>query len=674
MTFVAYKSSNESAGPFPIEGASSALVHFAHYQKSSYKIYSYGGLGRFGATPDANELFELNIPNNGGASASGVNPPTWKTIVTEAATEEMEDFHVPDPRTRHTLTLSPLVNKLYLYGGELGQTGVKHNDPHIYELDLNNGKFVWTQLATCSESINRKTKVHVKPLQRCMHATCAATVGHPFIYVYGGFNSVLKVTLGDLWQFNIVKKSWKLLYTPQMVKKVVEQEDQNQNLELDTELVFDPSSVKKIAPCPIPRYGHCMCMGSRSDALYVIGGCDNSDTPFKEIWKFDLKKMQWELQGFDCSDDNDDSDDDNDDEGDKQSIEKQHNKTIIRERKKSSLLLDTLKSRATASVSKNDIINYHIPFYIPGRGAAAIMFGDCIVIQGGETLMEEVEPILKDILVYDTNSKRLLKIDVGNSNTALMGHSMVLHNDRLILLGGKYSWPYYNYSMFMLPLLEHPELKQLLVNKKNRVSGVSLNDLLKRETKPGVIPTLYSKLIDYLMQKGLDEEGIFRLSSSSQDVSALRLRFEQGIPAEYVDLSQYKNVHAVAAFLKQLLRELPIPLFTYEAFDKVLAVFELDPKKETNVALRELKSILSDQKLMPPVHKALVLVLLNLFKSIVEHSNMSKMTADALARCTTYSLLSTKTREKEQKLLMVQENPLIKAVAIMIENVDTLAK
>eukprot|EP01114_Cavostelium_apophysatum_P021730 TRINITY_DN7661_c0_g1_i2.p1 TRINITY_DN7661_c0_g1~~TRINITY_DN7661_c0_g1_i2.p1 ORF type:complete len:778 (-),score=256.07 TRINITY_DN7661_c0_g1_i2:1148-3481(-) len=101
---------------------------------------------------------------------------------------------------------------------------------------------------------------------------------------------------------------------------------------------------------------------------------------------------------------------------------------------------------------------------------------------------------------------------------------------------------------------------------KNKVFGVSLDVLMSSPHERGNdVPSFVEKAIAFLTEKGLKEEGLFRLSGHAKDMSALTAAINQG---EEIDLSD-KDLHAVAGLLKQFLRNLPEPLFTWKWMDKI---------------------------------------------------------------------------------------------------------
>lgn len=105
------------------------------------------------------------------------------------------------------------------------------------------------------------------------------------------------------------------------------------------------------------------------------------------------------------------------------------------------------------------------------------------------------------------------------------------------------------------------------------------------------MPLIVSATIDHLYVKGLevvmelmlagiDEEGIFRTSGSSDQVRLLKDRLCKGIDkcdsvlneeGEQVDLNTIEDVHIISGALKLFFRELSEPIMTSEMYDAFIA-------------------------------------------------------------------------------------------------------
>jgi hypothetical protein len=95
---------------------------------------------------------------------------------------------------------------------------------------------------------------------------------------------------------------------------------------------------------------------------------------------------------------------------------------------------------------------------------------------------------------------------------------------------------------------------------KDLIFGVNLQHATKGI--PQTVPTFIKKATEAIEARGLDKEGIYRLSAKKGDVDTLRIEVETDVEA--VDfLNPDLDVHILTNLIKQYLRELPDPLFLY---------------------------------------------------------------------------------------------------------------
>jgi hypothetical protein len=104
------------------------------------------------------------------------------------------------------------------------------------------------------------------------------------------------------------------------------------------------------------------------------------------------------------------------------------------------------------------------------------------------------------------------------------------------------------------------------------------------------IPEFIHRAFQYLEEYGLEEEGLFRLPGSTTEVhynfltnhqiNQLKDMLENG---STIDMSACKYIHSVCSLIKLYIRELPVPLCTYDCYDMFLACATVpvpDLKKE----------------------------------------------------------------------------------------------
>lgn len=123
--------------------------------------------------------------------------------------------------------------------------------------------------------------------------------------------------------------------------------------------------------------------------------------------------------------------------------------------------------------------------------------------------------------------------------------------------------------------------------------------------------------------RGLEEEGIFRLSGSKQTIFRLRafvnLNWEYSLESE--------DIHAISGLLKLFLREMPEPLIPVSVYPAVLAVMN-DYRDELQQA-SGLRRLLHDR--LSPAHLELLQTVFGLMVRVAARAQANKMHPKNLA-------------------------------------------
>uniref|UniRef100_A0A8C0ENB3 Rho GTPase activating protein 27 n=1 Tax=Bubo bubo TaxID=30461 RepID=A0A8C0ENB3_BUBBB len=103
---------------------------------------------------------------------------------------------------------------------------------------------------------------------------------------------------------------------------------------------------------------------------------------------------------------------------------------------------------------------------------------------------------------------------------------------------------------------------------KDQVFGCSLQALCERER--GTVPRFVLQCIQTVERRGLDIDGLYRVSGNLATVQKLRYKVEHD---EHLDLDdgRWEDIHVVTGALKLFFRELPEPLVPFSHFDKFIA-------------------------------------------------------------------------------------------------------
>ncbi|CAI5676704.1 unnamed protein product [Oreochromis niloticus] len=103
---------------------------------------------------------------------------------------------------------------------------------------------------------------------------------------------------------------------------------------------------------------------------------------------------------------------------------------------------------------------------------------------------------------------------------------------------------------------------------RDNVFGCHLDTLCHREHS--TIPKFVEKCIRTVERRGLDVDGIYRVSGNLAVIQKLRHKADH---EEHLDLEdgQWEEIHVITGALKLFLRELPEPLFPFSVFEKFIA-------------------------------------------------------------------------------------------------------
>ncbi|KAJ7400254.1 Rho GTPase activating protein 40 [Pitangus sulphuratus] len=160
-----------------------------------------------------------------------------------------------------------------------------------------------------------------------------------------------------------------------------------------------------------------------------------------------------------------------------------------------------------------------------------------------------------------------------------------------------------------------------LKTTEKRLFGVPLNTLLENDQKllPNTkVPLLLQALLSCLEKRGLETEGILRVSGSQTRIKSLEQKLERDF---YTGLFRWDEVHQndVSGLLKRFIRELPAPLLTAEYLPAFAAVQNIPDLKQRLQALNLLILIL------PEPNRNTLKALLEFLGKVVARENNNKM-------------------------------------------------
>lgn len=140
----------------------------------------------------------------------------------------------------------------------------------------------------------------------------------------------------------------------------------------------------------------------------------------------------------------------------------------------------------------------------------------------------------------------------------------------------------------------------------------------------GQIPKIVRICIDAIDKRGLNSEGIYRVSGRHAVVQAFQHDLEKD--EEEFEFTDKDDVYAIASLLKLYLRELPEPLFRFPLQDRMQHTEGRAEHESNNFVL-----LRSKIRRLPPVHQATLKALIEHLNRVAAHSDRNKMDPKNLA-------------------------------------------
>ncbi len=151
------------------------------------------------------------------------------------------------------------------------------------------------------------------------------------------------------------------------------------------------------------------------------------------------------------------------------------------------------------------------------------------------------------------------------------------------------------------------------------VFGLALEDHLRLQGREIASPL--ETCIFWIMELGLDEEGLFRIAGSASRMKMIRAALDANVEID-VDLGME---HALAGVLKQYLRELPEPLLTFNLYQDFIQTLTL---KDKDQKLQALWTIVNN---LPKVNYNNFKYLIKFLGKVAGRSEQNKMNASNLS-------------------------------------------
>ncbi|XP_049419799.1 rho GTPase-activating protein 22 isoform X2 [Epinephelus fuscoguttatus] len=158
------------------------------------------------------------------------------------------------------------------------------------------------------------------------------------------------------------------------------------------------------------------------------------------------------------------------------------------------------------------------------------------------------------------------------------------------------------------------------------IFGQRLEDTVQYERKfgPRLAPLLVEQCVDFIRERGLDEEGLFRMPGQANLVKELQEAFDCGDKPLF---DSNTDVHTVASLLKLYLRELPEPVIPFCKYEDFLTCAQLLAKDEEE-GVQELGKQVNT---LPLPNYNLLTYICKFLDEVQSHSSENKMSVQNLA-------------------------------------------
>nr|XP_014340145.1 PREDICTED: rho GTPase-activating protein 44 [Latimeria chalumnae] len=128
--------------------------------------------------------------------------------------------------------------------------------------------------------------------------------------------------------------------------------------------------------------------------------------------------------------------------------------------------------------------------------------------------------------------------------------------------------------------------------------------------------------VTMLLDRGMQEEGLFRVAPSSSKLKKLKASLDCGV----LDVQEYSiDPHAIAGALKSYLRELPEPLMTFELYEEWIQASNIQDQD------KRLQALWNACENLPKANYHNFRYLIKFLAKLTEHQDMNKMTPGNIA-------------------------------------------
>jgi hypothetical protein len=184
------------------------------------------------------------------------------------------------------------------------------------------------------------------------------------------------------------------------------------------------------------------------------------------------------------------------------------------------------------------------------------------------------------------------------------------------------------------------------------------------------VPLIVTRCIKEVERRGLDMEGIYRVSGGNSAIVAIENSFANLGPNDKstskLDEILDGDINAVTSALKRYLRKLPDPLISYDLYDDFIKIYSTNASSKTDKKLNELRSKVLNR--LPPANKHTLYLLCNHLQRVDAYQSVNRMGYKNLSVVFAPTIARDRTGEREMTDMGYRNN----ATELLLTNSQAL--
>ncbi|CAJ0960770.1 unnamed protein product [Ranitomeya imitator] len=190
---------------------------------------------------------------------------------------------------------------------------------------------------------------------------------------------------------------------------------------------------------------------------------------------------------------------------------------------------------------------------------------------------------------------------------------------------------------------------------RDQVFGCHLHHLCDREKRD--VPEFVSQSIEVVEKRGLDIDGLYRISGNLAVIQKLRYKVDHGENFS-LDDGRWEDVHVITGALKLFFRELPEPLFPFSHYQQFVEAIKISDQSQK---IRRLKDLVLS---LPLPNLETMRLLFRHLCSVIEHKDENRMSVQSVAIVFGPTLLRPELEGSNIAMNMVCQNQIVEQILI----------